>query len=167
MLGVTVADLHHIVHSSFLATFCEHEKREYKNDEYGHEGNYQDYDNDQGDKGDHKSNREDKDGHKRPTVRACASCAVELSISEEEIDYFEDWTRYKAECELSKLQVSTKVHVGKECALPMVVLDFDNVVHDEPGPDVKVPEKTTTLYFVRARHCFISFRQRIWAKRMH
>lgn len=29
--------------------------------------------------------------------------------------------------------------MGKERALPMVVLDLDDVVHDEPGPDVKVP----------------------------
>ena len=28
---------------------------------------------------------------------------------------------------------------GEQCAFPVVVLDLNDVIHDEPGPDVKVP----------------------------
>ena len=31
---------------------------------------------------------------------------------------------------------------GKQSAFPVVVLDLDDVIHYEPGPDVKIPGST-------------------------
>lgn len=138
MLGVTVADLHDIVHSPFLPTFCEQEKRENKDNEDGHEGNYEDTDNNQAEECGTESEGEEKHGDKCTTVRAGASRA-ELAISEEEIDDCVDGTRDVAKSEFAKLKVSAEVHIGEERALPVVVLNLDYVVHDKPGPNVKVP----------------------------
>ena len=52
-----------------------------------------------------------------------------------------------AEGELPQPEVAAEVHVGEEGALPVVVLDLDDVVHDEPGPDVQIPVIITTCGF--------------------
>ena len=34
---------------------------------------------------------------------------------------------------------------GEQGAFPVVVLDLDDVIHDEPGPDVKIPGQYKTI----------------------
>ena len=35
---------------------------------------------------------------------------------------------------------NTRLYLGEESALPVVVFNLDDIVHDEPSPDVEIPD---------------------------
>ena len=39
---------------------------------------------------------------------------------------------------MTSLEVSAEEHVRVESALPVIILHLDYVVHDQPGPDMKI-----------------------------
>ena len=39
------------------------------------------------------------------------------------------------------------LYPGEQSAFPVVVLNLDDVIHDEPGPDVEIPVIITTCGF--------------------
>ena len=121
------------------ATSGEEEEGEYEDKEYWHEGDDEKYHYDEGYEGDEEGEWEEEAGDDSPAVGAGAA-STELPVPSEEINDSVDGARDEAECEFSELEVSTEVHLGEESALPVVVFNLDDVVHDQPSPDVKVPD---------------------------
>ena len=66
-----------------------------------------------------------------------------LAIAGEEADDLVDGAGHAAQGELAAPEVAAEVHVGEQAAPPVFILNLDDVVHYEPGPDVEVPEQNT------------------------